>query len=486
MQFFTKNRLHHFCTLLLLSWTLSLNGQAFMDFVSDVQTQGDPAIQQMLVDQYMDTVSSVPVIEGTQTVIFLFQGNASTVDLAGDFNFWNPNWSLSKVGATDLWYYQTSFETNARMDYKIVRNGNEWILDPLNPFTIPGGFGANSELRMPDYEFPEEILYREDIEHGELLLSSIASAELNATHQLQIYLPPSYEVVTNRSYPVVYFHDGTDYVNFASAVNVLDNSIADGLLSEVIAVFVRPNDRNEEYAFSKRNAYRLFFVNELVPYIDATYRTVPEATHRALIGDSFGGNISAYIAYEYPDVFGNCGLQSGAFWPNDYEVSDLLVNGPAKEIRIASFWGTYEGNLTTNMDFVANELLLKGYDITAGSYAEGHSWGLWRATLDDILIYFFPPGLTQVEMLSSETSNSSTMYPNPSSGWSILHLSDINPVTNYTLALIGMDGTMHWQTMVRSGRQEIRWPSKVPSGWYVVQIKQGTLIIDQHPLHIHR
>ena len=457
-----------------------------MDFVSNVQGQGDPAIQQMLVDQYMDTVSSVPVIEGTQTAIFLYQGSASTVGLAGDFNFWNPNWAMSKIGETDLWYYQTTFETNARMDYKIVRNGNEWILDPLNPLTIPGGFGANSELRMPDYEFPEEILYREDIEHGELLLSSISSTELNATHQLQIYLPPSYEVVTNRSYPVVYFHDGTDYVNFASAVNVLDNSIADGLLSEVIAVFVRPNDRNEEYAFSKRDAYRLFFVNELVPYIDATYRTVPEATHRALIGDSFGGNISAYIAYEYPEVFGNCGLQSGAFWPNDYEVSDLLVNGPAKEIRIASFWGTYEGDLTSNMNFVANELLLKGYDITAGSYPEGHSWGLWRATLDDILIYFFPPGLTNAETLAAETAQFSTLFPNPSTGSSTLRLPEGQLGSTYALSLIGLDGKVYWQTLIPAGQHEIHWPSPINSGMYLLQIKQGTLIVDQHPLYIHR
>ena len=486
MQFFTNNRLPRFCTLVILSWTLSLNGQSFMDFVSNVQGQGDPAIQQMLVDQYMDTVSSVPVIEGTQTVIFLYQGSASTVDLAGDFNFWNPNWALIKIGETDLWYYQTTFETNARMDYKIVRNGNEWLLDPLNPLTIPGGFGANSELRMPDYEFPEEILYREDIEHGELLLSSIASSELNATHQLQIYLPPSYEIVTNRSYPVVYFHDGTDYVNFASAVNVLDNSIADGLLSEVIAVFVRPNDRNEEYAFSKRNAYRQFFVNELVPYIGATYRTVPEATHRALIGDSFGGNISAYIAYEYPDVFGNCGLQSGAFWPNDYEVSDLLVDGPTKEIRFASFWGTYEGDLTSNMNFVANQLLLKGYDITAGSFPEGHSWGLWRATLDDILIYFFPPGLTNTTTQGLEEASRSELFPNPSTGWSSLQIKGTSPDADYSLALIGIDGRLHWQAVVTTGQQDIQWPQSVPTGWYLVQIKQGTLIIDQHPLHIHR
>ncbi|MEM1220686.1 MAG: hypothetical protein AAGH79_17320 [Bacteroidota bacterium] len=148
MLFNPKNRLLSIFTIFFLTLSLSLQGQSFQDFVTNVQGISDPTIQQMLIDQYMDTISTVPVIEGSQTVIFLYQGNASSVELAGDFNFWNPSWTMSKIGETDLWYYQTTFETNARMDYKIVRNGNEWLLDPLNPFTIPGGFGANSELRM--------------------------------------------------------------------------------------------------------------------------------------------------------------------------------------------------------------------------------------------------------------------------------------------------------------------------------------------------
>ena len=111
-----------------------------------------------------------------------------------------------------------------------------------------------------------------------------------------------------------------------------------------------------------------------------------------MLGDSYGGNISALISYNHSYIFGNCGLHSAAFQSNNYEAYNLIVNGIKKDIKFCSIWGTYE-SLFTNMRNFRDSLLNKGYDIKWLELPEGHSWGLWRATIDEMLICFFPKKL---------------------------------------------------------------------------------------------
>ena len=203
-------------------------------------------------------------------------------------------------------------------------------------------------------------------------------------------------MITLKTYPTVYFQDGGEYVSLGSAVNVIDNLIDSAKIEDVVAVFVTPNNRNDEYAGSKRDQYRLFFVNELVPYIDSNFSTIKNPSERLVLGDSFGGNISALISYNHPDIFGNCGLHSGAFWPNSYEAYNLIVNGQTKNIKFNSVWGTYE-SLFTNMRNFRDSLQSKGYQHKWIELPEGHSWGLWRANIDFMLTYFFPKTTTEIK-----------------------------------------------------------------------------------------
>jgi len=67
------------------------------------------------------------------------------------------------------------------------------------------------------------------------------------------------------------------------------------------------------------------------------------------------------------------------------------MDGIQKEIRVASVWGSYEGaSLPPNMHRVKDYLIENGYDVYWKELPEGHSWGLWRATLDEMLTFFFP------------------------------------------------------------------------------------------------
>ena len=208
-------------------------------------------------------------------------------------------------------------------------------------------------------------------------------------------------------------------------MNVIDNLLDSSKIQPVIGVFVKPNNRNEEYAGSLRNQYRLFFVNELVPYIDSLYNTKQDPAERLVLGDSYGGNISALISYNHPEVFGLCGLHSGAFQPNGYEAYNLIVNGPVKDIKWSSIWGTYEG-LYVNMRSLRDYLISANYELDWLERPEGHSWGLWRATIDKMLVYFFPDNSTGViaeNDLIPEEFILYQNYPNP-----------FNPSTNISIS----------------------------------------------------
>ncbi len=363
---------------------------SFSDFIDRVE-EVDTADLETVITGIMDTISSFPIIEDKTTVYFVYTGNANSVFLAGDLNGWDPSTlPLTNVSGTDLWYKKFIFDhADTRIDYKFVVNGTSWRLDSRNPNRVAGGFGDNSELALPDYVQPWEIVFDDSVPEGTLMSHSVSSTNTGKTYDVNIYLPASFD--QNSRYPTAYFHDGSDYLNFANAKVVLDNLIDEGIVRPIIAVFVTPTDRNEEYAFSKRYEYARFFVLELVPYIDENFSTIQEAASRATIGDSFGGNISAIISFTYPSIFGNSGWHSAAFWPNEFETDQLVTGGPKKNIRIASVYGQFEGGLTGNMREVDQYLFETGYEYYSKEYHEGHSWGLWRATIDDILGFLFPP-----------------------------------------------------------------------------------------------
>jgi enterochelin esterase family protein len=133
------------------------------------------------------------------------------------------------------------------------------------------------------------------------------------------------------------------------------------------------------------------------------------------MGPSYGGNISALISYNHPDVFGLCGVHSGAFQPNNYEAFTLITTGDFKDIKWSSIWGSYE-SLSQNMQDFRDSLLSKGYELDWLELPEGHSWGLWRATIDNMLQYFFPSTATGIEINKLKVPEGFDLYqnyPNP-------------------------------------------------------------------------
>jgi len=386
--------------------------QTFQDFLSRVAAAPDSA-RTALVDSFMNAVGSLPLIESDTVAHFIYRGNVSNVTVPGDANGWSTSaFPMVRLSTTDLWYHTRSFESSARLDYKFVLNGSTWILDPRNPHTVNGGFGPNSELRMPAYVPAPEIQYYPGIPHGQLWDTTFFSVNLGNSRTVRIYTPPGYQTSTD-SFPIVLFHDGLEYVTLAQANNCIDYLISQNRTIPLIAIFVPPVNRTAEYAGNQMGQFSAFIVDELMPYVDTRFRTRRDPASRAVLGASNGGNISLWLGLNYSSVFGNVAAQSSNIIG---AISSGFQNGPRLDLKLYLDLGTYD--IASLIPLVRNFIPIlqsKGYVYRYEEFYEGHSWGNWRAHVDNALEMFFPgtaldvdesPGLPTISLLQQN-------YPNP-------------------------------------------------------------------------
>lgn len=394
----------------LIGISPTLKAQNFNDFIAYLNALPSTE-RQAKVDSFMNTLDQTPVVE-TDYVSFVFQSTETNIAVPGDFNGWNPNAaSLSKVSGTDLWYRTYAFDNAARLEYKFFEDGN-WYLDIDNPYYAFGGFGANSELRMPDYVPPIEVVTDFDVPSGVLLDTSYYSYNLSNNRQIKVYTPPGYES-SSASYSTVLVHDGLEYVDIAEMPTILDNLISAGLIEPVIALFVPPVNRTPEYANEDQADFTGFIVEEIYPWLDQRFRTKTTAADRAVIGSSLGGNISLWLGLTEPETFGNI----GAFSPYiEEDIRQLMNNGVVYAGKVYMNHGTYDhlDLIHESVDFAVPVMVDKGYDHIYDEYPEGHSYYFWRAYLDEALIYFFPGAVSDVsEGFASDLKVNLEVYPNP-------------------------------------------------------------------------
>lgn len=397
--------------LLLVLLAIQARGQSFQDFIARVQGVPEPQ-RNAIVDSFMNANPVFPLVENDTLCHYLYRGAASSVTVPGDANGWNASaFPMARVSTTDLWYRSVSFPADSRLDYKFVLNGGTWILDPRNPHQVLGGFGPNSELRMPAYVPPWEIVYNPAVPHGTLRDTVFSSALLGNSRTVRIYTPPFYASGTD-SFPVLLVHDGLEYVTLAYANNVLDNLIAQGRIVPVIGVFVPPVNRTAEYAGSQMVPFTDFILTELMPVIDARYRTRRDPASRAVMGASNGGNISLWIGYTHPEAFGKIAAQSSNIISS---ISSGFQTSPRLDLELYMDLGTYD--IASLIPLVRNFIPIlqsKGYPYRYEEYNDGHSWGNWRAHIDNALELFYPgPALSAKEHETIPvTLNLEQNYPN--------------------------------------------------------------------------
>jgi len=384
--------------------------QTFQNFVDELnQLPSDQ--RQPVVDSFLTVNPNSPFTESDTLAHFFYTVNVQSVDVPGDATGWDPGVDImSHIEGTNFWYFTGIYENDARLDYKYVTNGANWILDPRNPNTVSGGFGPNSELAMPAYIQPPEIEYYSTLPHGVIFDTSFFSSALGNSRQIEVYTPPEYGQEP-KEYPVILFHDGPDYLDLGDAKNVLDYLIGYDLIDPVIAVFVPAVNRNEEYHGNLKEEYTEFVVTDVMGWVDSKYTTATDPHLRAVAGASDGGNISLWIGLNHPETFGKIAAYSSNVIT---EISDGLQNGPVHDLEFYLDIGTYDIDilipLVQNLKQILDE---RGYQYIYHEWHEGHSWGNWRAHIDNSLQFFFPHTNSIYDLNDGSPIGLSQAYPNP-------------------------------------------------------------------------
>lgn len=253
----------------------------------------------------------------------------------------------------------------------------------------------------------------------------VKSTILGEEVEYSIYLPVGYDA-TNRRYPVLYLlhgytDDETGWVQFGEVNQIADKAITVGDATPMIIVM--PDAKVTWYvnSYDGKVKYEDFFIKELIPHIDATYRTRPTKEFRAISGLSMGGHGSFLYATKHPEMFVACAPMSGAFWTHEefsamndefYERAfadifgkglkgearssghfltnngiDIVKNGNADELKKVKYYidcgdddFLIEGNMALHLAMKKKEIPHE-FRVRDGV----HDWTYWRTALPEVL-----------------------------------------------------------------------------------------------------
>ena len=302
-----------------------------------------------------------------QTVLKITQVPATTpatdtLFVAGSFNNWNPRSPRFALAKNADGSYQISLPPNAGpVAYKFTRGSwptveidgkNQQIANRKAELTAAGEI-SHQVLAWDDQSgtaaTPKKHTATPQVR---VLATSFVMPQLGRRRRVWVYLPADYARNAARRFPVLYLHDGQNVFDAATSyggewgvdetLDQLRKTGQDATGTIVVAVDNGDEFRSDEYIpwvstvlkgqphqGGQGGAYVDFLAQTLKPYVDAHYRTRPDAAHTGVAGSSLGGLISVYAALRYPKVFGRVGAFSPSFWVCNDSLRAYAIKHPA-------------------------------------------------------------------------------------------------------------------------------------------------------------
>jgi enterochelin esterase-like enzyme len=245
-----------------------------------------------------------------------------------------------------------------------------------------------SGIEIPAHD--QDFYAIKNIPHGKVQQILFPSPSTNISHRAFVYTPPSYEKDKKKRYPVLYLQHGwgedeTAWSNQGHANLIMDNLIAEGKIKPFIIVMTYGMTNDVKMGGLKNfdiTPFQTVLVDELIPYIDANFRTMADQPHRAMAGLSMGGMETKTITLARPDIFSHYGLLSGG----TYAPEDIRDKSKVKLVFLSC--GSFEN--ATGVRNAANALKEAG--INAVSYVSEntrHEFQTWRRSLHELALLLF-------------------------------------------------------------------------------------------------
>jgi enterochelin esterase-like enzyme len=269
-----------------------------------------------------------------------------------------------------------------------------------------------SGIEIPAHD--QDFYALKDVPHGRVQQILFPSKSTNTSRRAFVYTPPDYDKDQTRRYPVLYLQHGwgedeTAWSNQGHANLIMDNLITEGKIKPFLIVMTY-GMTNDTRIGGLRNfdigPFQTVLVDELIPYIDANFRTLSDQPHRAMAGLSMGGMETKSITLKNLDKFSYIGLFSGgSISPED------VNNTPGFKEKVKLVFVSYgsrelEGNRRGGRgpfggDPKVNADALKQAGINSVFYVSpdtAHEFQSWRRSLHE-----FAPLLFKEDSSSSST-----------------------------------------------------------------------------------
>jgi enterochelin esterase-like enzyme len=285
--------------------------------------------------------------------------------------------------------------------YGLVVDGSD-VPDPNGSFIFGSGAWRNDvEIPAADQDF----YALKNVPHGQLRELYYFGKTSNAPRHCFVYTPPDYDKDTSKRYPVLYLLHGyneneTGWSHQGRAGWIMDNLIAEGkttpfiIVMENSAISIRPG-------FTPRGApptgaksrppfdfspFEHALLEDVIPFIDANFRTLADQPHRAMAGLSMGGMQTRAIAPAHLNTFSHIGVFSGgSIGTND------IANLDEFKQKVKVVFVSY-GSREHGAEGQANVAALKAIGVNSVYYESpntAHEWQTWRRSLHEFAPLLF-------------------------------------------------------------------------------------------------
>lgn len=344
-------------------------------------------------------------------------------------------------GADGAWVGESRPQDEGFHYYQLVIDSAQ-VPDPGTLFFYGASrWGSGVEVPAQDQDFYAV----KNVPHGQLREVRYFAKSSNSIRRCFVYTPPDYDRDPNQRFPVLYLQHGggedeTGWGNQGHASLIMDNLIAAGKAKPFIIVMENgggiggpgirrgggpagatngpaaagtndaPGGPGRRFNFS---AFEHVLIDDLIPFIDANYRTLADQPHRAMAGLSMGGMQTHNITLAHLDTFSHIGLFSGGSIGTN-EITDLAAFQQKVKVVFVSY-GSRElgagnrrggGRGPFGGDPKANAEALKAAGINSYFYVSpdtAHEWQSWRRSL-----HAFAPLLFQEHPVALEDTAQTT------------------------------------------------------------------------------
>jgi enterochelin esterase-like enzyme len=372
-----------------------------------------------------------------------------------EFGFFTPKRYPAEKDKDEFWTATTDPQVPGFHYYRVFLDGAE-VSDPSSEMFYGTG-KMTSGIEIP--EKGVDFYLPKDVPHGEVRERWYHSKTTQQWRRIFVYTPPGYDTNRETRYPVLYLQHGggedeRGWPNQGRVGFILDNLLAERKAKPMLVVMeqgyarrpgeatppARPapgRNRSAPRDFSRLfAAFEEVMVKDLIPMIDATYRTIPDREHRAMAGLSMGGMQTFQITLKHLDLFAYLGGFSGAGGgfggaPFDPKTAHNGVMADAGEFnkKVRLVWlgiGTAEGRMYDGVKNYHQALEKAGIKhVYYESPGTAHEWLTWRRCLHEFapLLFVNAPSARRGGRFQQQpivlNSDDVPAFPDPPSGFDV-------------------------------------------------------------------